>query len=142
MANTPDSRDFYRVSRLVLMPSLWNESFGLVAAESLANGIPVLAGRRGALPELLERAGFLFDIPAHHTPESRLVPTPAEVAPWVDAVIRLWDDPNSYEDERRRCRAAAEAWRPERLGPRYEAFFAGLWAEPVQAKNSKKCEHL
>ena len=25
MANTPDPRDFYRVSRVVLMPSLWRE---------------------------------------------------------------------------------------------------------------------
>src|SRR5262249_38998593 len=46
MANTPDPRDFYRVSRLVLMPSLWQESFGRVAAEALLNGIPVLASRR------------------------------------------------------------------------------------------------
>ena len=41
MANTPDPRDFYQVSRLVLMPSLWWESFARVAAEGLINGIPV-----------------------------------------------------------------------------------------------------
>jgi hypothetical protein len=35
MASTPDPRDFYRVSRLVLMPSLWWESFPRVAVESL-----------------------------------------------------------------------------------------------------------
>jgi len=137
MANTPDPRDFYRVSRLVLMPSLWNESFGLVAAESLANGIPVLASRRGALPELLERAGLLFDVPGHYTPESRLVPTPEEVAPWVDAIIRLWDDPKSFEDEQQRCRAATEAWRPERLGPHYEAFLAGVAGRAGPAKNNE-----
>ncbi len=39
MANTPDPRDFYRVSRAVLMPSLWRETFGRVAAEALANGL-------------------------------------------------------------------------------------------------------
>jgi glycosyltransferase involved in cell wall biosynthesis len=137
MANTPDPRDFYRVSRVVLMPSLWNESFGLVAAEALANGIPVLAGRRGALPELLEQAGFLFDIPGHYTPESRLVPTTEEVAPWVDTVIRLWDDAEAYEAERRRCRTAAEAWRPERLGPLYEAFFAGVAGRAGPAKDNE-----
>jgi glycosyltransferase involved in cell wall biosynthesis len=27
MKNTPDPRDFYRVTKLLLMPSLWNESF-------------------------------------------------------------------------------------------------------------------
>ena len=63
MPNTPDPREFYRVSRLVVMPSLWWESFGRVAAEALLNGIPVLASNRGSLPETLAGAGFLFDGP-------------------------------------------------------------------------------
>ncbi len=45
------------------------------------------------------------------------------MAPWIDTVIRLWDDATFYEHERRRCLAAAEAWRPERLLPRFEEFF-------------------
>ena len=47
MANTPDPRDFYGVSRAVLMPSLWRESLGRVPIEAMANGIPVLASDRG-----------------------------------------------------------------------------------------------
>ncbi len=44
-------------------------------------------GRKG------EQAGvFLFDIPVRYTPESRDVPTAEEVAAWVEAIIRLWDD--------------------------------------------------
>jgi glycosyltransferase involved in cell wall biosynthesis len=123
MANTPDPRDFYEVSRLVLMPSLWRESFPRVAVEALINGIPVLASSRGGLPETLEEAGLLFDVPEQYTPESRLVPSAEEIAPWVDTIIRLWDDARFYEQERRRCLDAAEAWRPERLLPRFEEFF-------------------
>jgi glycosyltransferase involved in cell wall biosynthesis len=41
MANTPDPRDFYQVTRVVLMPSLWRESLGRVPIEAMANGIPV-----------------------------------------------------------------------------------------------------
>jgi glycosyltransferase involved in cell wall biosynthesis len=124
MANTPDPRDFYQVSRLVLMPSLWRESFPRVPVEALINGIPVLASTRGWLPETLAQAGgFLFDVPERYTPESRSVPTAEETAPWVDTIIRLWDDHAFYEQERRRCLAAAEAWRPERLLPRFEEFF-------------------
>jgi len=44
MANTPDSRDFYRVSRVVLMPSLWRESLGRVAMEASVE--PEMAVRR------------------------------------------------------------------------------------------------
>ena len=75
MANTPDPRDFYRVSRVVLMPSLWRESLGRVAVEAMANGIPVLASDRGALPETLGDAGFVFTIPERYTPASLAVPT-------------------------------------------------------------------
>lgn len=123
MANTPDPRHFYQVSRVVLMPSLWNESFGRVAAEACLNGIPVLASRRGALPEILAEAGFLFDVDPNYTPETRLVPSAAEMAPWLETLIRLWDDPVFFEQQRHRCRRAAAAWQPEVVFPRYEAFF-------------------
>jgi glycosyltransferase involved in cell wall biosynthesis len=124
MANTPDPRQFYSVSRLILMPSLGQETFGRVAAEALLNGIPVLASRRGALPETLQNAGFLFDVPATYTPQTRQLPTAAEVAPWMEAIVRLWDDEQFYAEERGRCLAAAEAWRPENLLPRFEELFA------------------
>ena len=79
MPFTPNPRDFYPAvfarTKLLLMPSLWLESFGLVAAEAMLNGIPVLASNRGALPETIGSAGFLLDIPARYTSETRDVPT-------------------------------------------------------------------
>ena len=123
MANTNDPRQFYRVSRAVLMPSLWRESFGRVAAEALSNGIPVLASDRGALPETLGDAGIVLPVPDRCTPTSLEVPTPEEVAPWVDAIIRLWDDPDWYASHRRRALTAALRWDPDRLIARYVDFF-------------------
>src|ERR1017187_8611958 len=73
MANTPDPRDFYGVSRVVLMPSLWRESLGRVPIEAMANGIPVLASDRGALPATLGDAGFVFTIPERCTLASGVV---------------------------------------------------------------------
>jgi glycosyltransferase involved in cell wall biosynthesis len=97
-----------------------------VAVEALINGIPVLGSNRGGMPETLHEAGFLFDIPEHYTPQARLVPTAEEVAPWIDTILRLWDDDVFYQQERRRCLAAAEAWRPERLLSQFEEFFTGI----------------
>jgi glycosyltransferase involved in cell wall biosynthesis len=129
MATTSDPRQFYQVSRLVLMPSLWWESFGRVAAEAMVNGIPVLASNRGGLPEIMAGAGFLFDIPPWYSPETRLIPTAEEVAPWVETIIQLWDDPVLYEYARQRSLAAAEVWRPERLLPLYEEFLHRVWQQ-------------
>jgi glycosyltransferase involved in cell wall biosynthesis len=129
MTNTPDPRDFYQVSKVVLMPSLWWESFPRVAVEALLNGIPVLGSNRGGLPETLHEAGFLFDIPERYTPQTRQVPTAEEVAPWIETIIRLWDDAAFYEQERHRCLAAAEAWRPERLLPQFAEFFGRILLE-------------
>lgn len=126
MRNTPDPRDFYRASRLILMPSLWRESFGRVAAEAMISGIPVLASSRGALAEVVGEAGFLFEIPARYTPETRTVATAEEVAPWVDTIIRLWDNTNLYQEAACRCRKRAEAWRAETLLPRYEELLQGV----------------
>ena len=129
MANTPDPRDFYRVSRVVLMPSLWRESLGRVPIEAMANGIPVLASDRGALPETLGDAGFVFTIPDRCTPASNVVPTAQEVAPWVAVIERLWDDPEFEAEHRRRSLAEAERWDGDKLAEQYESFFRALCRE-------------
>lgn len=50
-------------ARCVLMPDRWEEPFGLVALEAAASGTPVVAMRRGALPELVVQGqtGYLVD---------------------------------------------------------------------------------
>ena len=131
MKNTPDPRAFYAVSKLVLVPSLWRESFGRVAAEAVMNEIPVIASTRGALPEVLADAGVLLGIPAKYTPQSRVPPSAGEVAPWVAAIERLWDDPAAYRVEQDRCRFAARRWHAGELVPRFEAFFRGVSARTV-----------
>lgn len=46
-----------------LMPILWDEPFGIVMAEALACGTPVLGLRRGSVPEVVEHgvSGFIAD---------------------------------------------------------------------------------
>ncbi len=52
------------------------------------------------------------------------MPTEKEVLPWVETIMDLWDHPDLYAVQQQRCRKAAEAWRPDRLLPLYEEFFA------------------
>ena len=126
MANTPDPRDFYRVSRAVLVPSLWRESLGRVPMEALANDIPVLASDRGALPENLGNAGFVFTIPERYTPQSLEIPTAREVMPWLAVLEKLRDDPEFESRHRAGPRIGpAMAARPGRRPVRAAVPIAG-----------------
>jgi glycosyltransferase involved in cell wall biosynthesis len=48
-----DVHELMRAMDLVVVPSQWDEPFGLVAAEAMASGVPVLGTRRGGLTEVL-----------------------------------------------------------------------------------------
>ncbi len=143
MPNAPDPRQFYAVTKLLLMPSLM-ENAGFVAMEAMTNGIPVLASNRGGLPETIGNSphpnplpkgegtsgGFLFDIPARYTPETRDLPSAEEVEPWVETIIRLWDDPAEYGRRSQAARERARQWHPDRLAPVYREFFGHLTHQP------------
>ena len=145
MPNTPDPRQFYAVTKLLLMPSLM-ENAGFVAMEAMTNGIPVLASNRGGLPETIGNCphpnplpkgegtcgGFLFDIPARYTPATRDLPTAEEVEPWVETIIRLWDDPAEYERWSQAAWERAKQWHPDRLAPVYREFFGRLTHSPAR----------
>ena len=57
--------DLLQNARATLFPIAWEEPFGLVMIESMACGTPVIATRRGAVPEVIEhhRGGIIVD---HH----------------------------------------------------------------------------
>jgi len=128
MENTADPRWFYRVSRVMLMPSLVGETFGRVAAEAQINGIPVLASDRGALPDTVGAGGVILPIPPHITPSTSEPPTADEVAPWVEAVIRIWEDPVWEEHLVQATRQAALRWHPEVIVPQWEEFVTRMAA--------------
>ena len=123
MHNTRDPRQFYKVTRVLLAPSLWQETFGRVTAEAMINGIPVLSSNRGGLPEVVNQGGFLFDIPKAYTPDTQVMPTAEEVEPWLQTILRLWDDESFYVQACLRARVEAEKWKPERLADQYQEYF-------------------
>lgn len=45
--------DVYTACDVVVVPSIWQEAFGLVVLEAQAAGLPVLASRVGGIPELV-----------------------------------------------------------------------------------------
>lgn len=54
---------YLKNARCLLFPILWEEPFGLVMVEALACGTPVVAFRRGSVPEIIQDGinGFIVD---------------------------------------------------------------------------------
>jgi glycosyltransferase involved in cell wall biosynthesis len=100
-------------SAAMLMPLLWEEPFGIVMAEALACGTPVVGLRRGSVPEIVQHGvnGFVC----------------RSVEEMVAAVGRL------PEIDRRDCRRIAE----EKFSDRVilEAY-EGLYREVVKGRET------
>ena len=92
MPTTPDSRAFLAVTKLLLMPSLgenpwvWWLSRRCSTASRWWPAIVARCRRPSAMRD------FSLRFPRDTRTESRLVPTAEEVSPWVETIIRLWDD--------------------------------------------------
>jgi glycosyltransferase involved in cell wall biosynthesis len=58
-----EKASFLGQASALLFPIQWDEPFGIVVAEALSCGTPVIASRRGAMPELIDDGvcGFLCD---------------------------------------------------------------------------------
>jgi glycosyltransferase involved in cell wall biosynthesis len=118
--------EIFRGTRALLVPSVWDEPFGRVAAEALLNGVPPLVSDRGGLPEAANGGGFVLPLPASLTMETRTPVAAADVEPWLATIIRLADDQDFYAAASARARAAASAYQPEILGRRYADYFTGI----------------
>ncbi|MCZ2341937.1 MAG: FkbM family methyltransferase [Bacteroidales bacterium] len=126
MPNSPDPRTFYRLARVVLVPSVGRETFGRVAAEALLNGIPVIASDRGALPEVVGDGGCCLSLPATLTPASRTVPPLAELEAWISAIVQLWSETPIYDRACASAHLAGQKWAASATLPRWEEFFSRL----------------
>ena len=109
----PTPADYFALTRILLVPSVWEEPFGRVAAEAMINGVPPIVGNRGSLPDVvggdfsLGGGGRVVAIPEWMTYKTTRLPSEAETEPWFDAVCGLWDDQVLYRAVAERGRAIA-----------------------------------
>ncbi|MGH3378940.1 MAG: glycosyltransferase [Actinoallomurus sp.] len=93
MDPSEDIDDVLARTRVLVMPSVWAETFGMSAPEAMLRGIPVVASDRGGLPEAMAGAPYLL---------------PADVPDrWLAVVSRLLSDAEHYRDVSARAREAA-----------------------------------
>jgi glycosyltransferase involved in cell wall biosynthesis len=129
----PTPADYFALTRVLLVPSVWEEPFGRVAAEALINGIPPLVSDRGSLPHVVGGdfaeggAGRVLPIPVSLTPDVHQVADEADALPWFEAVCALWDDPALYDAFAQRARRLAhERYREEVSRATHVDYFTSL----------------
>ena len=104
-----DPREIYGITKLLLVPTPGAEPFGRVAAEAMMNGIPPLVSDRGGLPEAVGAGGIVLPLPEWLTHAADRLPTDAEMSPWFDTIVRLWDDDAAYATASAAAHQAAAA---------------------------------
>jgi glycosyltransferase involved in cell wall biosynthesis len=113
-----DLPQHYRRASLTVLPSMW-EAYGMTVVESWASGTPVVVTDHAGLRELVDdpALGRLFD-PQTDGQETL---NAEGLAGAILAALPLAQD----EQTRHRCRARAERYSWQTLGPEYEQLYAG-----------------
>jgi glycosyltransferase involved in cell wall biosynthesis len=126
-------------SRLLLMPSLWYEGFGLIAMEAMLRGLPVIASDSGGLVEAKRGTGFMVPVLPIERYKSEFdetnMPRPEipvqDITPWADEVGSITSDRALYDAESDRSRSAALQFVSHLDAADFEKLLLGL--KPVAA---------
>lgn len=118
--HVPMPRDIFARTKILLMPSVWPEPSGRLIGEALLNGVPPIVSDRGGMPAECRGAGVVIPLADHIQPKSTFPPTIADIEPWLEAILELWDSPEAYAKASAAARAAAQAFAPGVLQAQYD----------------------
>lgn len=148
LANVPDIEEVLRRTRLLLMPSLWYEGFGLIAMEAMLRGIPVIASDSGGLAEAKSGTGYVVPVrPVERyepvfddTGMPRAVAPEQDIDPWARALETLTTNEAAWREEAVRSKAVAEDFVSKLDAGDFERWLAGL--QPSKAPVADRLKAL
>lgn len=114
--------------RAFLSPLLRWDDCSYSTLSALAHGVPVVVSDRSAMAELLEGAGIVLPLPGRLTVPVAAELRQAELAPWIDAALSLYDNTSFADSQRAEALRAGQRWSAEKLAPGYARFLTGLAA--------------
>jgi glycosyltransferase involved in cell wall biosynthesis len=115
LPNARNIDDVLAGTRVLLMPSLWYEGFGLIVMENMLRGIPVIASDSGGLKEAKSGTGYVIPVRTveRYQPvfDEHGMPKPVvhenDAQPWLDALHELLHDRAAYDHESKTSREVA-----------------------------------
>jgi glycosyltransferase involved in cell wall biosynthesis len=110
---TEDQAKMYRLMDICVVPSCFDEPFGMVALEASGYGVPVVAANRGGLPEIVvdKETGLLMD------PQD-----PDDLAEKIAHLVK--DRDRAYAMGQNGYRRVHRQFSPERMISDYEKLFS------------------
>lgn len=134
LPNAREIDDILARTRVLLMPSLWYEGFGLIVMEAMLRGIPVVSSDSGGLSEAKSGTGYIIPVETirHYQPvfDEHAMPKPVvqphDVKPWTGALAELLRDRAAYERESAASRAAAERFVGRLDAGNFERYLSDL----------------
>ncbi len=121
-----DIEEILQETRVLLVPSLWPETFGYVVPEAMLRGIPVLAADVGGLPEAKLGVDYLLPVKPAYLEKGSYVCPPQETAVWESALRELTEDPAVYTRCSQTSRQTAIAFVDSISIHAFEEVFASL----------------
>ena len=103
----------WRDIKVLLVPSLWFEAWGIVVIEAHLRGIPVISSDAGALTEAmlgLDHVIHVNPIRGEHDENGEYIVPRQNIWPWLEAVNKLMSDQSEYERLSSEVRNTTEAW--------------------------------
>ncbi len=97
--NTDDMKDIYGKTSILLVPSIVDETFSMVALEAMWNGIPVIVSQNGNLPYLVDDASIILDMYNINT--------------WIESIKTLNEDEEYYDIISKQCKERALKFTPD-----------------------------
>jgi len=134
LRNCKDIDEVLKPTRVLLMPSLWLEGFGLIVVQAMIHGIPVIASDAGGLVEAKLGANFVIPVRPIERYEAvfddqglpwAILPQ-QDLEPWAVALQALFSDRDLYDRESTASREAAFKFVGELRASRLEEFLLAL----------------